>query len=74
MVDIVALLMGLQTPSAPSVLPLNSSIGVPVLSPMVGWKHPPLYLSGSGRASEETTISGSCQQALLGIHNSVCVW
>jgi hypothetical protein len=36
-------------------------------------KHPPLYLSGSGRASQETAISGSCQQA-LGIHNSVRVW
>jgi hypothetical protein len=53
----------------------NSSIADPIwdpiLSPMVGWEHLPLYLSGSGRASQETAISGSCQQALLGIHNSV---
>jgi hypothetical protein len=38
---------------------------------MVGCEHPPLYFSGSGRASQETAISGSCQQALLDIHNSV---
>jgi hypothetical protein len=53
---------------------LNSSTGDPVLSPMVGWEHPPLYLSGSGKASQETAILVSCQQALLGIHSSVWVW
>jgi hypothetical protein len=42
----------------------SSSIEDSVLSPMVGCKYPPLYLSGSGRASQETAISGSCQQAL----------
>jgi hypothetical protein len=41
---------------------------------MVSCKHPPLYWSGSGKASQETAISGSCQQAHLGIHNSVWVW
>jgi hypothetical protein len=41
---------------------------------MAGCEHPPLYMSGSGRASQETAISGSCQHALLGIHSSVCVW
>jgi hypothetical protein len=46
----------------------NSSIEDPVLSPMVGWEHSPLYLSGTGRASQEAAISGSCQQALVGIH------
>jgi len=51
----------------------NSSIGVPTLSPMVGCKHSPLYLSCSGRTSQETAISGSCQQALLGISSSVWV-
>jgi hypothetical protein len=45
-----------------------------VLSPMVGCEHPPLYLLGTGRASQETPISGSCQQALLGMYNSVWVW
>ena len=52
----------------------NSSIGNPELSPMVGCEHPPLYLSGSGRASQETAIAGTCQQAFLGIHNSVWIW
>jgi hypothetical protein len=56
--------MGLQTP-LPSP---NSSIGVPMLSPMVGCEHPHLYWSGSTRASQETAIPGSCQQVLLGIH------
>ena len=40
---------------------------------MVGCEHPALYLSGTGRVSQETAISGSCQQALK-IHNSVWVW
>jgi hypothetical protein len=52
----------------------SSFIGDPVLHPMDGCKHPLLYLSGTGRASQETTISGYCQQALVGIHNSVWVW
>jgi hypothetical protein len=52
----------------------NSCIGDLVLSPMVDWEHPPLYLSGTGRVSQETAISGSCQQALVGIHNRVWVW
>ena len=32
---------------------------------MVGCEPPYLYWSGSGRASQETAVSGSCQQALL---------
>ena len=52
----------------------DSSIGDPVLCTMCDYEHPPLYLSGSDRASQETAISGSCQQALLGIQNSVWVW
>jgi hypothetical protein len=52
----------------------NSSIGDPMISAMVGCKHLPLCMSGSGKASQETAISGSCQLALLGIHNNVCVW
>jgi hypothetical protein len=51
----------------------SSSIRDPVLSPMVGCEHPPLYLSGTGRASQKTAISGFCQQALVGIHNGVWV-
>ena len=49
-------------------------IPFPVLSPMDDCEHSLLYLSGTGRASQETAISGSCQQALVGIHNSVWVW
>jgi hypothetical protein len=45
-----------------------------MLSPMVGCKHPHLYWSGSSRASQETAVSGSYQQVLLGISNSVWVW
>jgi hypothetical protein len=58
-----------------SLSPFSSySIMDPVLSPKVGCKHPPQYLSGSVRASQETAISGSYQQVLVGIHNSVWVW
>jgi len=52
----------------------NSSNGVSIVSLMVGCEHLPLYLSGSGRASQEIAITGPCKQALLGIHNSVWVW
>ena len=52
----------------------NSSTGDPMLSPVVGCEHSPLYLSGTGRASQETAVSDSCQQALVGIHNSIWVW
>jgi hypothetical protein len=45
-----------------------------MLSPMVICEHPLLYLSGTGRASQEIVISSSCQQVLLGFHNSVWVW
>jgi hypothetical protein len=34
----------------------NSSMGDPMLSPMVGCEHSPLYLSDSGRDSQETVI------------------
>jgi hypothetical protein len=74
LVDTVAPPTGLQTPSAPSVPSLTPPSGTPIQSPMVGCKHPPLYLSGSGRASQETAILGSCQQVLPSIHNSVWVW
>ena len=51
-----------------------SFIGDLMLSPMDGCEHPLLYLSVTGRASQETTISSSCQPALVGIHNSVWFW
>jgi hypothetical protein len=58
-----------------SFSPFTSSfIGDPVLCPMDGCEHPVLYLSVTRRASQETAASGSCQQAIVGIHNSVWVW
>jgi hypothetical protein len=38
----------------------NSSIGDPVLSPMVGWKHHPRYLSGSGRVYIRLLSASTC--------------
>jgi hypothetical protein len=65
--------MGLQNPLSSFSPFSNSSIRDLMLSPMVGFKHLPLYLSGSGRASQEIAISGSCQQALPSICNSIQV-
>ena len=45
----------------------GSFIGDLVLHPMDDCEHPLLYLPGTGRASQETAISGTCQQALVGI-------
>jgi hypothetical protein len=63
-----------ETPFSSSCPFSTPTIGDPELSPMVGYEHPPLYVSGSGKASHETVISGSCQPALLSLHNSVWVW
>jgi hypothetical protein len=52
----------------------SSSIGGPVFHPIDDCEHPLLCLLGTDRASQETAISGSCQQNLAGICNSVCVW
>ena len=56
----------------------SSFVGDPVLSPVNGCEHPLLYLPGTGRASQETAILGSSQQAFVGIHIvSVfgdCIW
>ena len=73
LVHIVVPPMGMQTPSAPQVLSLAPSLD-PVFSPIVDCEHPPLYLSGTGEASQETAITDFCQQALVGIHKSVCIW
>jgi hypothetical protein len=73
LVHIVVPPMGLQNPFS-SLGPFSSSyIGDPVISQMVGCEESPLYLSGPGRASQKTAISGSCQQGLVGIHNSIIV-
>ena len=58
-----------------SLGPFSSSfIGDPMLSPMKGCEHSLLDLSGTGRASQETAISGSYQKNLVGICNSVWIW
>jgi hypothetical protein len=72
LVHIVVPPMGLQTHSVPWVLSLVPTLET--LSPVVGSEHPPLYLSGTGRTPQETAISSSYQQGLVGIHNSVWVW
>jgi hypothetical protein len=64
LVDIVVLSMGLHTPSAPSVLS-NSSTGDPVISSIVDCEHPPLYMPGSGRASQGTAIPDSVSMHFL---------
>jgi hypothetical protein len=50
------------------------SIGGPVFQLIDDCEHPLLYLSGTGIASYETAITGSLQQNLTGICNSVWVW
>jgi hypothetical protein len=45
-----------------------------VLLPIDDCEHPLLYMPGTGRVTQETAISSSCQQNLVGIHNSVWVW
>jgi hypothetical protein len=52
----------------------SCSIGGPMFHPIDDCEHPLLYLSDTGIASQETAISGSFQQNLAGICNSVCVW
>jgi len=68
----IVVLMGLQTSPAPSILSL-----IPLMGPLCqfnGWlKHLPLYLSCSGRASQDTAISVSVQHATFGISNVVWV-
>jgi hypothetical protein len=45
-----------------------------VFHPIADYEHPLLCLPGTGIASEETAISGSFQQNLAGVCNSVCIW
>jgi hypothetical protein len=51
----------------------SSSIGGPVFHPIDECEHSLLYLPGIGIASQETAMSGSCQQNFAGICNSVWV-
>jgi hypothetical protein len=45
----------------------SSSTGGPVFHPIADYEHSLLYLPGTGIASQEIAISGSCQQNLAGI-------
>jgi hypothetical protein len=45
-----------------------------VLCAMDDCEHPLLYLPGTGKGPQKTAISGSCQQALVGICHVVLVW
>jgi hypothetical protein len=45
-----------------------------VFHPIADCEHPCMCLPGTGIASLETAISGSFQENLAGICNSVCVW
>ena len=49
----------------------NFPTGDPVLSSLAGWKYPSLYLLGTFRVSQQTTISDSFHLE-FGIHNRVC--
>jgi hypothetical protein len=49
----------------------SSSIGGPVFHPIDDCENLLLYLPDTGIASQETAISGSCQQNFAGIYNSV---
>ena len=73
MVDIVVLPM-LVTPYSSFSPFSNSFTGDSMRIPKRGCKNVPLYLSLSGGASEETTVAGSCQKALIGIFHSVWPW
>jgi hypothetical protein len=74
LVDIIAPSMGLQIPSAPSVpspsLPSRTQCSVQGLAVSISL----CICQALAQPSQETAISGSCKQALPGIHNSVLVW
>jgi hypothetical protein len=52
----------------------SSSTGGPVFHTIHDCEHPLLCLLGPGIVSQETVISGSFQQNLAGVCNTVCVW
>jgi hypothetical protein len=52
----------------------SSSIGGPVIHPIVDCEHPLLCLPGTGIVLHETAISGSFQQRLASVCSGVSVW
>ena len=73
LVHIVVPPMGLQTPSAPWVLSLAPSLGTLYSAQ---WMAVRIHFCICQALAEphRRHISGSCQQALVGIHNSIWVW
>ena len=74
LVHIVVLPIGLQTPFSSLDTFSSSSIKSPVFHPIEDCEHPLLYFPDTGIASQERAISGSFQQNLAGLCNSVCIW
>ena len=52
----------------------SSFTGDLVLHPMDDCEHPLLYLPGTNKSPQDTTILGSCLQALVGICHSDWIW
>lgn len=73
LVDIV-LPMVMQPPSSLLVLPLALPLGVCRLIPIIDCVYLLLSWSGSGRISQGTAITCSCQKVLLIISSSIAVW
>jgi hypothetical protein len=65
---------GVADPFSSFVTFSSSSIRGPVFHPIDDSEHPLLFLPGTDIASQEAAISGSCQQNLADICNSVWVW
>jgi len=66
--------MGLQTPSATSVLSLHLPLVTPFSVQRLAVSIRLHICQAAGRVSQETTISSSCQHAPVGIPNSDWVW
>ena len=77
MVDIVVLPMGLQNPFSifsPLTLPLRTLYSVQQLAVFVYKYSWPLYLSGSGRASQETPVSMYFLASKIVYRFGDCIW
>jgi hypothetical protein len=70
----IVLPRGLQSPSAPPVLPLALPLWFLRSAPIVGFEYLTLYWSDEGRTSQGPVIPGSCEQVLLGVSNNVGIW
>jgi hypothetical protein len=64
---------GVAIPSAPSDIPLGFPLGVPLLSLMVGCKHPYLHWSGAGRPLMEYLYHTSSSNCFLASSIQYCL-